>query len=170
MNKKLIPLLTGAAALVIGLLIGTNFGLKPQSDSPSYILTGYTFNTPEGGSLDLGALKGKVVVLNFWATWCPPCIEEMPELNSLYPELKAQNIEMIGIAIDSPSNVAEFLGKNKIDYPVVLAGMTGTELGKALGNTQGGLPYTVILSADGQQILTKAGRIHMEEIKNALPK
>ena len=168
MKKNLIPYLTGAAALIIGLLIGTNFGLKPNDQGSTYPLSGYTFDTPEGGSLDLGALKGKVVVLNFWATWCPPCVEEMPELDALYPELKAQNIEMVGIAIDSPSNVDQFLRTTPVNYPIVLAGMTGTELGKSLGNTQGGLPFTVILTDDGKQILAKAGRIQMEEIKAAL--
>jgi len=141
--------------------------LKPKS-SADYPLSGYTFDTPQGGSLDLSALKGKVVVLNFWATWCPPCVEEMPELDHLYPQLQAQNVELIGIAIDSPSNVAQFLQKTPVNYPIVLAGMTGTELGKALGNQQGGLPFTVILDENGNKILTEAGRIQMSTITNAL--
>ncbi|VWX37349.1 TlpA disulfide reductase family protein [Limnobacter sp. 130] len=163
MKNKLIPIVTAVLALAIGLY----FGLKPQN-GPDYPLTGYTFDTPQGGSLDLGALKGKVVVLNFWATWCPPCVEEMPELDELYPQLQAQNIELIGIAIDSPSNVDQFLQKTPVNYPIVLAGMAGTELGKALGNQQGGLPFTVILDENGNKILTEAGRIQMSTITNAL--
>jgi thiol-disulfide isomerase/thioredoxin len=163
MKNKLIPVITAVLALAIGLY----FGLKPQG-GPDYPLAGYTFETPQGGSLDLGALKGKVVVLNFWATWCPPCVEEMPELDELYPQLQAQNIELIGIAIDSPSNVDQFLKKTPVNYPIVLAGMTGTELGKALGNQQGGLPFTVILDENGNKILTEAGRIQMSTITNAL--
>lgn len=163
MKNKLIPIVTALLALAIGLY----FGLKPQGE-PTYPLSGYTFDTPQGGSLDLGALKGKVVVLNFWATWCPPCVEEMPELDELYPQLQAQNVELIGIAIDSPSNVNQFLQKTPVNYPIVLAGMTGTELGKVLGNQQGGLPFTVILDENGNELLTEAGRIQMSTITNAL--
>ena len=163
MSNKLIPIVTAILALAIGLY----FGLKPKGDAP-YPLSGYTFETPQGGSLDLGALKGKVVVLNFWATWCPPCVEEMPELDELYTTLKSQNVELIGIAIDSPSNVDEFLGKTPVNYPIVLAGITGTELGKVLGNEQGGLPFTVILDENGNKLLTKAGRIQMDTITAAL--
>lgn len=163
MKNKLIPIVTALLALAIGLY----FGLKPQGE-PTYPLSGYTFDTPQGGSLDLGALKGKVVVLNFWATWCPPCVEEMPELDELYPQLQAQNVELIGIAIDSPSNVDQFLQKTPVNYPIVLAGMTGTELGKVLGNQQGGLPFTVILDENGNELLSEAGRIQMNTITNAL--
>jgi thiol-disulfide isomerase/thioredoxin len=164
MIKKLLPAITAFLALAIGLY----FGLKPGQQEQSYPLSGYTFETPQGGSLDLGALKGKVVVLNFWATWCPPCVEEMPELDALYPQLQGRQIELIGIAIDSPSNVQQFLLKTPVSYPIVLAGMTGTELGKALGNQQGGLPFTVILDENGNKILTEAGRIQMSTITNAL--
>ncbi|HEY1057943.1 MAG TPA: TlpA disulfide reductase family protein [Limnobacter sp.] len=168
MNKKWIPALTGVAALAIGFFASVQLGLSPVSTQTAYPLAGQTFETPQGTALDMAALKGKTVVVNFWATWCPPCVEEMPELNALYPELKAKNIELIGIAIDSPSNVKQFLEKTPVDYTVVLGGLTGTELAKKLGNTQGGLPYTVVLNADGEKILTKAGRIHADEIKAAL--
>ncbi|HEX4917405.1 MAG TPA: TlpA disulfide reductase family protein [Limnobacter sp.] len=161
-KKSLTSILTGLLALAIGLY----FGLRPKAEV--YPLSGYTFQTPQGASLDLGALKGKTVVLNFWATWCPPCVEEMPELDALYPQLRAQNVELIGIAIDSPANVEQFLQKTPVGYPIVLAGMTGTELGKALGNNQGGLPFTVILDENGNQILKEAGRIHMSTITDAL--
>ncbi|WP_370263358.1 TlpA family protein disulfide reductase [Limnobacter sp.] len=161
-NKTLVSVLSGLLALAIGLY----FGLRPKAEG--YPLAGYTFQTPQGASLDLGALQGKTVVINFWATWCPPCVEEMPELDALYPQLQAQQVELIGIAIDSPSNVAQFLEKTPVSYPIVLAGMGGTELGKALGNTQGGLPFTVILDENGNQILKEAGRIHMNTITDAL--
>lgn len=166
MNKRWLTALVGAAALAGGLMIGTQHGIVP-STTP-YPLAGQTFESPSGGTLDLGALKGKIVVLNFWGTWCPPCVEEMPELNALYPELQGKGIELIGLAIDSPSNVREFLQKTPVNYPILLAGLNGSELAKRLGNSQGGLPYTVILDGNGQQILAKAGRIHMDEIKSAI--
>lgn len=154
------------AAAILALSIGLYFGLGPKS--APYPLSGYTFETPTGGSLDLSALKGKKVVLNFWATWCSPCVEEMPELDALYPQLQAQNIELIGIAIDSPANVDQFLEKTHVNYPIVLAGMAGAELGKSLGNNMGGLPFTIILDENGNKILSEAGRIQMNTITDAL--
>jgi peroxiredoxin len=135
---------------------------------PNNLLTGYTLNTSNGTALDLGTLQGKTVVINFWAPWCPPCVEEMPALNALYPELQAKQVELLGIAVDTADNVHEFLTEHNVDYPILIAQHEGIELATKLGNTQGGLPYTVILSTDGKQILTKAGRIHPDEIKKAL--
>jgi thiol-disulfide isomerase/thioredoxin len=169
--NKLITTLVALAALGFGIylnieqLTGTDF-----KNSGNYPLQSYTFNTPDGASLELGALEGKITVLNFWATWCPPCVEEMPELDALYSELKAKNIELIGIAVDSPANVNEFLKKTKVSYPIVLAGLAGTELGKKLGNQQGGLPYTVVLDEKGKVLLAKAGRIQMQAIRDTLPR
>lgn len=162
--NKLITILVALAALGFGIY------LNIDHSGDRYPLQGHTYKTADGTSLDLGALQGKVTILNFWATWCPPCVEEMPELDALYLELKPKNIEMIGIAVDSPSNVAEFLKKTKVSYPVVLAGLGGTALGKELGNTQGGLPYTVVLDEKGKVLLTKAGRIQMQTILDTLPR
>jgi thiol-disulfide isomerase/thioredoxin len=90
---------------------------------------------------------GKPLVVNFWATWCPPCVKEMPDLNRLasnYP--KAQ---FVGVAIDTDTNVREFVQKVPVSYPIVIAGHTGTALVRALGNAAGGLPFTVLLKPDG---------------------
>lgn len=162
--NKLITLLVALTALGFGIY------LNLDNAKSTYVLQGHTYKTAEGTSLDLGALEGKITILNFWATWCPPCVEEMPELDALYLELKPKNIEMIGIAVDSPSNVAEFLKKTKVSYPIVLAGLGGTSLGKDLGNTQGGLPYTVVLDEKGKVLLAKAGRIQMQTIRDTLPR
>lgn len=164
MNKTVLTIGLAVLALVIGVFVGT----MPKHSSATYPLAGHTLNTYKGGSLDLSALKGKKVVLNFWATWCPPCVEEMPELSALYPELQAQNIELIGIAVDNRANVETFLGKTPVTYPVALAGFGGSELAEQLGNTQGGLPFTVVLDEDGNVLMKKAGRIQMSEIKAAL--
>ncbi|HEX5484569.1 MAG TPA: TlpA disulfide reductase family protein [Limnobacter sp.] len=164
MKKTALTIGLAVLALVVGVFVGT----LPKHSTEGYPLTGHTFNTFKGGSLDLAALRGKKVVLNFWATWCPPCVEEMPELSALYPALKAQQVELIGIAVDNTANVNTFLEKTPVSYPVALAGFGGSELAEKLGNSQGGLPFTVVLDEDGNVLMKKAGRIQMSEIKAAL--
>lgn len=92
--------------------------------------------------------KGRPLVVNFWATWCPPCVKEMPDLNRLAQQyLKTQ---FVGVAIDTADNVQDFVKKVPVSYPIVIAGHSGIELVRALGNSAGGLPFTVLLKPDGQ--------------------
>jgi peroxiredoxin len=74
-------------------------------------------------------------------------------------------VQVIGIGIDSPSNIAQFAEKTRIDYPVYVAGLSGTELSRKFGNTQGGLPYTVLLGADGKVVKTYLGRLKFSELR-----
>ena len=113
----------------------------------------------------LAQFKGKPVVVNFWATWCVPCVQEMPELSALQTEIAPRNIQIIGIGIDSPTNIKEFASKYKITYPLYVAGMEGTELARQFGNQAGGLPYTVLLGVDGKVRKTYLGKLKMDELR-----
>ncbi len=113
----------------------------------------------------LSQWQGKAMVVNFWATWCAPCVREMPELDAMAKELAAKNIAVIGIGIDSPSNIAQFAAKLKISYPVYVAGMEGTDLARELGNAQGGLPYTVLIGADGAVRKTYLGQLKFDQLR-----
>lgn len=113
----------------------------------------------------LAEWRGKTLLINFWATWCPPCVAEMPELADLQTELADKNLQIIGIGIDSPSNIQEFAAKYKIGYPLLIAGMPGTELARQFGNTGGGLPFTVLISADGEVMKTYLGRLDMAKVR-----
>jgi len=121
---------------------------------------------PQGESVQLAAFKGRPLVINFWATWCAPCVEEMPLLDAFYRENKGKNWQMIGIAIDQPSSVRRFLGQYPVSYPIALGGLQGTEWGKALGNAQGGLPFTVVLNANGDMIAQYLGKLKEDQIKS----
>lgn len=122
-------------------------------------------NDAKGTKQALAQWKGKHLVVNFWAPWCAPCVEEMPELSHLQAEVSGKNVQVIGIGIDSPTNIADFSEKNKISYPVYVAGMSGTELSRKFGNTQGGLPYTVLIGADGKVLKTYLGRLKFDELR-----
>ena len=122
------------------------------------------FERPEGGDLALANLKGRPILLNFWATWCPPCVKEMPELDRFHREFGGKGWQVIGLAIDGPTPVRDFLGKVRVGFPVGLAGFGGTELAQALGNDAGGLPFSVLISPDGRVAQRKMGATTFEEL------
>ena len=123
------------------------------------------FDTPAGESLSMKSLQGRPLVINFWATWCTPCIEEMPLIDAFFCENESKGWQVLGLAIDQPSRVRQFLTQFPVNYKIGLAGLNGTELGKLLGNDVGGLPFTVVLNADGQLILSKLGKLTANDIK-----
>ena len=138
---------------------------QPVSEAATRLLYGQTLPDAAGGNLDLASLRGKTVVLNFWATWCPPCVEEMPELAGLHREISGRNALVVGIGIDSASNIKAFAEKGQYPYPLLIAGMGGTELARQLGNASGALPYTVVIDEDGRVIDRKLGRIKLEQLR-----
>lgn len=80
----------------------------------------FTLKDAQGRSLSLSSLKGKVILINFWATWCPPCKAEMPSMNKLYNELKGRGLEVIAVSTDSSlATVKDFLARNRLDFPVL---------------------------------------------------
>jgi thiol-disulfide isomerase/thioredoxin len=133
--------------------------------TPASALFAQSMNDAKGVPQALSQWKGKALVVNFWAPWCAPCVEEMPELAALATASAGKNINIIGIGIDSPKNIAEFAAKFKITYPLYVAGMSGTDLARQFGNAGGGLPYTVLIGADGQVRKTYLGRLKFDELK-----
>lgn len=92
---------------------------------------------PDGQVLNPAIWQNRLVLVNFWASWCPPCVAEMPALDQLSQDLAQRQVIFIGVGIDSPSNIREFLLKTPVSYPIVIGGMEGSQIGKSLGNTQG---------------------------------
>jgi thiol-disulfide isomerase/thioredoxin len=126
------------------------------------------WKNPQGESIDTSSWKNKTLVINFWGSWCPPCVEEMPMLGKVSDELKTQNVLFVGIGIDSPSNIREFLLKTPVPYQIAIGGMEGSAWGKRLGNEAGGLPFTAIMNPSGDVIYKKLGKIEEKEIKSAI--
>ena len=122
------------------------------------------FDRPEGGELVFSDLRGKPLLLNFWATWCPPCVEEMPMIDRFFRENGANGWQVVGLAIDQPSAVRKFLQKTPVSYPTGLAGLQGTELVKSLGNTAGGLPFTLVLNGSGSVAARKMGKLEAADL------
>jgi thiol-disulfide isomerase/thioredoxin len=110
--------------------------------------------------------QGKPLIINFWASWCVPCVQEMPELAELQKELSPKGVALIGIGIDSPDNIRQFAAERKIDYPLLIGGLSGTELSRQLGNKTGGLPFTVLIGSDGKVKKTYLGILNFKQFRN----
>lgn len=124
-----------------------------------------TFDTPSGGTLAMKNLKGRPLLLNFWATWCPPCVDELPLLESFFRQQGPNGMQVAGLAIDQASAVRAFLQKLPLTFPNGMAGLGGTELGKSLGNLGGGLPFTVVFGGAGGVLHRKMGRVSPEDLR-----
>lgn len=152
---------------------GAFFGMQKFEPAPaqapavSNLLSQSLLDT-QGQSQPLSQWKDKALVVNFWATWCAPCVDEMPELSALQAEVAPSNIQILGIGIDSAANIAQFASKYKIAYPLYTGGLNATELSRQFGNKAGGLPFTVLVDRDGQVKKTYLGRLKMEELRKDL--
>jgi thiol-disulfide isomerase/thioredoxin len=155
----------GLAGLGVGLRRFSTQDISPQAFRQ---LWSAQFQTPAGETLLFENLQGKPLVLNFWATWCPPCVEEMPLLERFYQENAAKGWQVVGVAIDQPSQVRRFLTQNSISYPIALGGLEGADLLKSLGNEQGALPFTLVLEAQGTIKMQKLGKLSEKEISSWL--
>lgn len=101
--------------------------------------------------------KGKLLVVNVWATWCPPCRTEMPGFSRLQGKYAAKDVQFVGIALDTPERVKDFAAQTPVDYPLLIGSQALTPIFAAFGNTTGGLPFTVILDRDGRVARARLG-------------
>ncbi|WP_085315114.1 TlpA family protein disulfide reductase [Derxia lacustris] len=176
-----IGLLAAAVALGGGLIAGLQLDAR-SADAPAgktaagfhpaepavAALFAARFDDLDGRSRALSEFAGRTVVVNFWATWCAPCVEEMPGLQAIATELAPAGVSLVGIAIDSPQAVRDFRARLGIDYPLLLGAATGTDHARALGDKAGGLPYTVVIGPDGAVRARHAGRLDLAALRASL--
>jgi thiol-disulfide isomerase/thioredoxin len=162
-------LLVGAAFTILGAIAA----VKTEADTPANTgnaLYSQSLNDLSGKPQALSQWKGKPLLVNFWASWCAPCVQEMPELSALAAKDGGKRFHVIGIGIDSPSNLVQFTQKTKVSYPLYVGGMGATDLARGLGNSKGGLPYTVLIGADGKVIKTYLGKLKFDQLRADLAK
>ena len=135
---------------------------RPSSEAAA--LWSMHFEQPDGGMLAMARFQGRPLILNFWATWCPPCVREMPALDRFHRKHAAMGWQVVGIAADNVAPVREFLARTPVGFPVGLAGFAGIELARQLGNAGGGLPFSVVFDGRGRVVQRHAGEIHEEEL------
>jgi thiol-disulfide isomerase/thioredoxin len=162
-------LLLGAGALAAGLGMGMAWWRSQAvaaapSAEPIPGFWAQQWSTPQGAPLLLQSFRGKPLLINFWATWCPPCIDELPLINAFYKQNRANGWQVIGLAIDKPASVLAFLQKMPLDFPVAVEPLNGSDLARQMGNPSGSLPFSVAISAQGGIAQRKLGRLKQEEL------
>ena len=164
-NRRLLVGGVAAAAAAAGLGVGW-WRMRGGDAAPdaAAALWKLSFTTPTGGQLAMESLRGRTVLVNFWATWCPPCVEEMPMLDAFAQLQSGKGWQVVGLAIDQPSSVRQFLARTPVRYPIGLRGLDGTDLVRKLGNTSGGLPFTVLLGPDGALRQRRMGKLSRADL------
>jgi len=153
-----------AAVAVVAVLAGTSLWLAtsppPRLASPdisSSALFAAGFHDLQGASRSLGEFQGKVLVLNFWATWCAPCREEMPAFSRLQAAWAARNVQFVGLSSEDPPKVAAFARSLGVTYTLWVGGDEVEQLSRRLGNVTGALPHTLVLDRSGRVVAAKVG-------------
>lgn len=165
--RPLLYALVAVAALAGGMLVQRWFG--EQADNvPSLAELSTSFPDLESTPHRLDEWHGKVMVLNFWATWCPPCLKEMPAFSMLQQKLGAQGLQFVGLAIDDVKSVKSFIASTPVAYPLLIAEATGVALAERLGNRLGALPFTAIFDRTGRLVEVKTGVYKPEDLRRVI--
>ena len=161
-------MLYGGAALAAGLAGAGAFWWRGRGQSPAALAAdpfwGLALETPDGAPFKVSSLAGRPLLLNFWATWCPPCVEELPLLNRFHLAQSSRGWRVLGLAVDQPSAVRAWLAKSPLAFPVAMAGLGGTDLSKRMGNLSGGLPFSVAFSASGEVLQRRMGKLSQDDL------
>lgn len=139
----------------------------PLATAPLTQLAAFEWPDASGKPFDAIELKGKPVVINFWATWCAPCIKEMPALSALSQEL-GKSAHFLGISLDRPEQVQRFVKNTPVAFPLLIADFRGLSLSRTWGNAQGQMPFTVVLNAQGALHWQHAGIVDIDKLRSML--
>jgi thiol-disulfide isomerase/thioredoxin len=157
-----------AAALAAGLVLRPDARTQTGPVAPASAAAGLMLaRLPdmEGRPQPLAQWRGKVLVVNFWATWCVPCRAEIPAFVRVQERWAAKGLQVVGIAIDETDKVRPYAAELKINYPILVGGLDGIELARQAGNRLGGLPFTVVFDREGETAHTQLGGIDQQKLE-----
>ena len=171
-------LLAGFAIAIVALVAGVYSGLQRSPTAPQTVpsieagsiarLFASTLNDTNGAPQTFAQWQGKTLVVNFWATWCPPCREEMPAFSRLQSKYAANGVQFVGIALDSLESTQEFSKQNPMTYPLLIGGTEGTNLSRQLGNPRLAMPYTIVINPAGETVFRQLGGLSERELDTLL--
>ncbi len=157
-----------AVAAIVGLAAGflVASGVLPGASArDAGPLLAMTLPDAGGKPQPMAQWKGKVIVVNFWATWCAPCREEMPEFVRAQSELGGKGLQFVGIAADSADKVTQFAEEIHLNYPALIGGFGSIELSRTLGNSVMALPFTVVIDRGGHVVHTQLGPLREARLR-----
>lgn len=162
--RKLLLLLLALAALAGGVFAQRWLHERAAQQAVADNLD-IAFPDFEGKPHKLSEWKGKVLVINFWASWCPPCVEEMPEFAEAQQALGEKGVQFVGILIDDEVDVAQELLRNRpVNYPILNGNIGGRQWATQLGNTAEALPFSVVYDREGRRVHKEIGRFTRDEV------
>ena len=174
MRVKTAAVFLAAAALALAVGIATNTLLRQRYSVPSGtseeadVESLFAARMPDltGNQTSLGAWKGKILVVNFWATWCVPCREEIPDFIRLQKEFGDKGVQFVGIAADQADKVAIFSNEFQINYPLLIGNYCALDLAKRVGNRISALPFTVVLDRNGHLVHRELGVLKIDKLRS----
>jgi thiol-disulfide isomerase/thioredoxin len=169
MNRRQAVITAGVGAAAVA--AGLGWSLLHRSDAPrSEPSPGpgglWTLRWPSatGGEVQMAPLRGRPLLLNFWATWCEPCLREMPALDRFARDFSSSGWQVVGIAIDQLDKVKGFLARTPVSFTIAVADSSALALARSLGNEAGALPFSVVVSAGGALTYRKLGESSYEDL------
>lgn len=171
MKRSYLWLLVGAIALLAA-AAGYRLGILGKSaeapTAPAFPVFELTLTDLKGQPQSLGQWRGKVLIVNYWATWCQPCREEMPGFSRLQEKFGAKGVQFVGISIDSADKIVEFQRDTATSYPLLIGGIETMKNSADLGNTRQALPFTAVFDRQGKLSMTKLGRFAEADLEREL--
>lgn len=158
-----------ALLLAIAILYRVAGGLVNQQPTIApAALYAASFPGLDGMPQPLGQWRGKLIVLNFWATWCPPCREEIPHFIQAQQKFGARGVQVVGLALDRPAAVAAFSRETGINYPLLVSMDEGFAFTRSVGNVAEALPFTIVIDRSGHIVATRLGGMTLRQLERIL--
>ena len=152
--------------IIISLVLFLQF---QEPEDQTIVMSEFSLKNINGEMISIEEYKGKKTLINFWATWCRPCRKEMPMLNGVYLSENPSELSVVGIAIDKPEKVTQFVAELGIDFPIMIGQSDAYDIMKELGNEALTLPYTILIDNSGEVIWSKNTELKhsdMDEVLN----
>ncbi|MBK1643726.1 alkyl hydroperoxide reductase [Thiocapsa imhoffii] len=139
-----------------------------RPSAPLQILPEFSLPDLHGDEVSSSEWSGKIVILNYWASWCPPCVREIPLFIQTQSTLGEAQVQVVGIAVDRLDDITQFIADYPLNYPILIANPAAMALSKRLGNRVEGLPFTVIFDQRGRRVFSRTGEITAAELASEL--
>ena len=139
-----------------------------ESENETIVMSDFSLKNMKGEAVSIDEFRGRKTLINFWATWCRPCRKEMPMLNGVFLSQDPSDFSVVGIAIDKPEKVTQFVAELGIDFPIMVGQSEAYDVMKALGNEALTLPYTILIDEEGEVVWSKNTELKHSDMDEVL--